>query len=521
MAGQYVLADHMFTSHIDASYASHQYIIAGQANHAVDLPSGDWGCAGDKRDKVKTLTATRTYGPKESPCYDAQTIADELENKGLSWRYYASSPTYFWSAYQAISHIYSGSDFANVVSPPSQILTDVPDGTLASVTWVTPLWGFSDHASSNSTLGPQWVTSVVNAIGESRFWDSTAIFIFWDEWGGWYDHVPPPYVDYDGLGFRVPLLVISPYARKNHVAHTQFEHGSILRFVEDTFGLARLAASDTRANSPAQDSFDFHQPPRAFSAVQDSAADASSSCPSRPTIVHPTMNRITLLALLALIGCGEAALRVRSRRDSFRALDRRRASSRTPRAVRSSTSSSSCRRTARSTTCFRAIPAPTRSRADRTRAARRSNCSPSAWSDRTTIDHSVSAMFEACASIVIMPGTACRMNGFDREASQGGPPNPEYVYVPHDESAPYFALAHEFVLADRMFQSQLDESFTAHQYLIAAQAGETIDIFRRVGLPRRLRGYDSDARHASSRWSVRESPASTTRRSATSWMPPI
>ena len=264
MAGQYVLADHMFTSHIDASYASHQYIIAGQANHAVDLPSGDWGCAGDKRDKVKTLTATRTYGPKESPCYDAQTIADELENKGLSWRYYASSPTYFWSAYQAISHIYSGSDFANVVSPPSQILTNVPDGTLASVTWVTPLWGFSDHASSNSTLGPQWVTSVVNAIGESRFWDSTAIFIFWDEWGGWYDHVPPPYVDYDGLGFRVPLLVISPYARKNHVAHTQFEHGSILKFVEDTFGLARLAASDTRANSPVQDSFDFHQPPRAF-----------------------------------------------------------------------------------------------------------------------------------------------------------------------------------------------------------------------------------------------------------------
>jgi phospholipase C len=86
----------------------------------------------------------------------------------------------------------------------------------------------------------------------------------WDEWGGWYDHVPPPYVDYDGLGMRVPLLVISPYAKKNHVSHVQYEHGSILRFVEDTFGLGRLAASDKRANSPSADCFDFTQAPRAY-----------------------------------------------------------------------------------------------------------------------------------------------------------------------------------------------------------------------------------------------------------------
>jgi phospholipase C len=86
----------------------------------------------------------------------------------------------------------------------------------------------------------------------------------WDEWGGWYDHVPPPFEDYDGLGFRVPLLVISPYAKADYVSHVQYEHGSLLRFAEDQFNLGRLSAADTRANSPATDCFDFTQKPRKF-----------------------------------------------------------------------------------------------------------------------------------------------------------------------------------------------------------------------------------------------------------------
>jgi phospholipase C len=88
--------------------------------------------------------------------------------------------------------------------------------------------------------------------------------VVWDDWGGLYDHVPPPHLDYDGLGFRVPLLMISPYAKSNFVSHVQYEHGSILKFAEDVFGLARLGASDTRATSPAPDAFDFTQAPRAF-----------------------------------------------------------------------------------------------------------------------------------------------------------------------------------------------------------------------------------------------------------------
>ncbi|MBV8198109.1 MAG: acid phosphatase, partial [Candidatus Eremiobacteraeota bacterium] len=89
-------------------------------------------------------------------------------------------------------------------------------------------------------------------------------FIMWDDWGGTYDHVPPPYEDYDGLGFRVPLLIISPYAHQNYVSHVQYETSSVLRFVEDLYGLGQLAASDTRANNPAYDCFDFSQEPRPF-----------------------------------------------------------------------------------------------------------------------------------------------------------------------------------------------------------------------------------------------------------------
>jgi phospholipase C len=104
----------------------------------------------------------------------------------------------------------------------------------------------------------------VNTIGKSKFWNTTAIFVQWDDWGGLYDHAPPPFRDYDGLGFRVPLLVISPYAKQNHVSHVVYETASVLRFAEDVFGLDRLAAADKRAASPAKDCFDFSKPPRKF-----------------------------------------------------------------------------------------------------------------------------------------------------------------------------------------------------------------------------------------------------------------
>ena len=111
------------------------------------------------------------------------------------------------------------------------------------------------------------MASLVNAIGQSKYWNNTAIFIFWDDYGGWYDPEPPAYVDYDGLGIRVPMVIVSAYAKKGYVSHVHYEHGSILKFVEDQFGLGRLSASDTRATSPAKDCFNFNLAPRKFQAI--------------------------------------------------------------------------------------------------------------------------------------------------------------------------------------------------------------------------------------------------------------
>ncbi len=272
MAHEWVLADRMFQSHLDESFVSHQYVIAAQADRAVNLPYGAWGCEGGKSDQVATLTDQRTYGAPEQPCWDYTTLGDELDKAGLSWRFYASKygsdssgSGGYWSSYQAVRHIYYGKDWKkDVISPNWKFITDVRAGKLANFTWITPVCADSDHVNCPGGYGPSWVSALVNTVGESTFWDSTAIFVQWDDWGGLYDPVKPPYEDYDGLGFRVPLLIISPYAKHGVVTHIQYETASVLRFAENLFGLAQMAAADARANAPGTDAFDFSQAPRAF-----------------------------------------------------------------------------------------------------------------------------------------------------------------------------------------------------------------------------------------------------------------
>jgi phospholipase C len=117
---------------------------------------------------------------------------------------------------------------------------------------------------------------VVNAVGESQFWNTTAVVIVWSGFGGWYDHVQPPYLDKQGLGLRVPVLVVSPYARSGYVDHVQFETTGVLKFVEDTFGLPPLAGSDTRARNLATSTLNLDQQPRTFVEIK-----GGSSCNMR------------------------------------------------------------------------------------------------------------------------------------------------------------------------------------------------------------------------------------------------
>ncbi|MGA9944571.1 MAG: alkaline phosphatase family protein [Candidatus Cybelea sp.] len=273
IAKQYALADDMFASNLDGSFISHQYAVAAYASHGVDFPSTSWGCEGGKTDTLQTLTKKRAQGAPIVACFDNPTLATEADAAGVSWRFYTSTPQGdggLWSSYQADRKIFYGPDWsADVISPPAQFLTDVGNGELAAVTWITPTFETSDHPSTDAKHGPAWVASIVDAIGTSKFWKSTAIFIMWDDWGGWFDPVPPVYEDYDGLGFRVPLLIVSPYTAHGKVTHVQYETASVLRFIEDNFDLAPLAKSDARANDPAADplAFVYHQPPRAFKKI--------------------------------------------------------------------------------------------------------------------------------------------------------------------------------------------------------------------------------------------------------------
>jgi phospholipase C len=202
-----------------------------------------------------------------------ETLRDLLDAKSVSWKYYTPALTTnggdFWNAFDAVHDVRYGPDWAaNVSMPETNIFTDISKSTLASVSWIVPDAGNSDHPrfGSQGDHGPSWVAQVVNAVGASPYWSNTAIIITWDDWGGWYDHVAPPQLDYNGLGFRVPLLVVSPYAKTGYVSHTQYEFGSILKFVEDNWSLGRLGTTDVRANS-LSDVFNFSQSPRPFAPI--------------------------------------------------------------------------------------------------------------------------------------------------------------------------------------------------------------------------------------------------------------
>jgi phospholipase C len=208
------------------------------------------------------------------PCYSYATAATLLDAAKVSWAYYApaiyGNPGDIWSAYDAIFPVRFGTDWLrDVRSPETTILTDIQSGNLPAVVWVTPSFINSDHAGSRSTTGPQWVASIVDAIGESKYWSSTAVVVLWDDWGGWYDHVAPKQLPdpqtsaYEGLGFRVPVLIISPYAKAGYVSHKRHEIASSLRLIEAVYGLPSLHQADARTDA-FKDMFDFTQKPRRF-----------------------------------------------------------------------------------------------------------------------------------------------------------------------------------------------------------------------------------------------------------------
>lgn len=277
MAERYVLADHFFETQSSGSFIGHQDLIAAGTplspyESLVNYPTSQpWGCDAGQGTKTSIITSNETLlaGKGPFPCMGYSTLRDLLDAKGISWKYYApalnSHAGYLWSAFDAIKAVrYSPEWHTNIVSPNTAIFNDIRNGKLPQFAWLLPDHNDSDHPGTRTDTGPSWVASVVNAVGKSKYWDSTVILVTWDDWGGWYDHVKPPHRDYQGLGFRVPLLAVSAYARKGYVAHNVYEFGSILRFAEDNWGLGTLHHTDARAADFMNDFFSFSHKPRRF-----------------------------------------------------------------------------------------------------------------------------------------------------------------------------------------------------------------------------------------------------------------
>jgi phospholipase C len=298
IAKQYVLADHMFDTQGSSSFTGHQDLIAGGTavnyepsqygdNSVIDNPYDmPWGCDSPPGTITALITTSGQYLPTAGPypCFTYKTIRDQLDAKKISWKYYAVGPNKggagIWSAFDAIEAVRNGSEWrTNVTQNPNQIFKDIQKGHLPAVAWVTPDAANSDHPNEiisgvPTDNGPSWIASVVDAIGGSKYWKSSAIVILWDDSGGFYDHQPPAFLDNQGgLGFRMPMLIVSPYVQA-HIEHTQYESASVLKFIQDNWGLGSLPATPDARASSIGNAFNFSQSPRPFKKIQSKDSES-------------------------------------------------------------------------------------------------------------------------------------------------------------------------------------------------------------------------------------------------------
>ncbi len=287
LAVEYSFSNSMYQTNQGPSLPAHLFLFAGTSQPVKRSPYfeselQEGGCI---LDRVGTFIAPDgEEDVRLSACINPQTLSELLESNGLTWRYYAadkrtSSDPMYLIAPTSIRSICVGpnsdktacigSDWLdNVTRFPTQVLTDIANGNLASVSWVTPAASYSDHPAANTGGGPAWVASIVDAIGASPYWKDTAIIVTWDDWGGFWDHEPPlanstGFCESYCYGFRVPMLVISAYTPAGYVDNSTHDFGSILHFVESNFGLPSLGTADFYADD-LQEYFSPSAAPRVF-----------------------------------------------------------------------------------------------------------------------------------------------------------------------------------------------------------------------------------------------------------------
>jgi phospholipase C len=271
MAQEFAIGDNFFSSALSYSLPNHWYLIAGQAPPISIKENPNSANAKTRHTYLNESNSTRT-------------VEDLLNNSGISFRYYDWPLTSYQNAIQAGGSATgpgtgSAYDFWNPMAAKAesynqyfnshfvardQIFGDLTDRNLPAVSYVIPQYTFSDHPDDNLTKGEAFVANVVDAVEFSPYWNHTAIFLMWDDYGGYFDHVPPPRLDTLGLSSRVPFLVISPYTPAGAVVHTLGYFESTLSFIEHRWGLTSdcLTVRDCDA-SDLGTYFNFSMAPRA------------------------------------------------------------------------------------------------------------------------------------------------------------------------------------------------------------------------------------------------------------------
>jgi phospholipase C len=256
-ANDFVLQDHMFEPNASWSLPAHLFMVSEWSAYCTqhDNPGS---CVNALQSPGRPPAKPPYYGgaTAPSPIYAWTDLTYLLHKDNVPWGYYvvtgtepdcenpaavscasvpqkASTPG-IWNPLPFFDTVKADGQLGNIQSV-SNFYTAAKNGTLPAVSWVDPSGQVSEHPPSPVSFGQTYVTSLINAVMQSPDWSSSAIFLAWDDWGGFYDHVAPPTVDENGYGLRVPGIVISPYARHGYVDHQVLSFDAYDKFIEDDF----------------------------------------------------------------------------------------------------------------------------------------------------------------------------------------------------------------------------------------------------------------------------------------------
>jgi phospholipase C len=308
LADHYVLFDHFFSSAGDGSFANHLYWVAGVP------PASSHG------QELATALAT------------VPTIFDRLQAAGVSWKFYVQNydPTItyrnlgsvgnresqvIWVPLLNLDRFIDDPVLSSHIVDLSQYFVDLEQGTLPAVAYIAPS-GASEHPPSSLLSGQKFVKNLIQELMRSRHWDSSAFMLAYDDWGGWYDHVVPPQVDENGYGFRVPAILISPYAKEGFIDKTQLDFTSMLKFIEENWDIEPLSDRDASANNFLS-AFDFNQAPRQAIFIPLTRETQLTAKPDPSRVIYLVYGMAFVVSVLAI-----SFAYLRSRKSKLRRIEK-------------------------------------------------------------------------------------------------------------------------------------------------------------------------------------------------------